>query len=63
MRRRLLNFSYEVMMKNALRHASNMNSHMKAMLEAATGAGVYGMITGQCGDIENEGQILTEVEL
>lgn len=59
----LLNFSYEVMMKNALRHASNMNSHIKAMLEVATGAGVYGMITGQCGDIENEGQILTEVEL
>ena len=44
-------------------HASNMDSHLKAMLEVATGAGVYGMITGQCGDIENEGQILTEAEL
>ncbi|MEG2882804.1 MAG: polyprenyl synthetase family protein, partial [Christensenella sp.] len=59
----LLNFAYEVMLKNALRYASNLTSHTKAMLEVATGAGVYGMITGQCGDIENEGQILTEVEL
>ena len=59
----LLNFAYEVMLKNALRYASNLDSHTKAILEVATGAGVYGMITGQCGDIENEGQILTEVEL
>ena len=59
----LLNFAYEVMLKNALRYASNMDSRIKAMLEVATGAGVYGMITGQCGDLENEGQILTEVEL
>lgn len=59
----LLNLAYEVMLKNALRYASNLDSHAKAILEVATGAGVYGMITGQCGDIENEGQILTEVEL
>ncbi len=59
----LLNLAYEVMLKNALRYASNLDSHTKAILEIATGAGVYGMITGQCGDIENEGQILTEVEL
>lgn len=59
----LLNFAYEVMLKNALRYASNLDSHAKAMLEVANGSGVYGMITGQCGDIENEGQILTEAEL
>ena len=59
----LLNFAYEVMLKNALRYASNLDSHTKAILEVAPGAGVYGMITGQCGDIENEGQILTEVEV
>ncbi len=32
----LLNFAYEVMMKNALRHASNMDSHLKAMLVIAS---------------------------
>ncbi|MEG0252107.1 MAG: polyprenyl synthetase family protein [Christensenellaceae bacterium] len=59
----LLNYAYEVMLKNALKYPSNLNNHTKAILEVATGAGVYGMITGQCGDIENEGQILTEQEI
>ncbi len=59
----LLNFAFEVMIKNALRFSSNMHSHLKAMQEVAAGAGVFGMISGQCADIENEGQILTEKEL
>ncbi len=59
----LLNLGFEVMLQNALRHPGNMQAHMKAMQVVATGAGAQGMVTGQCGDIENEGQILTEREL
>jgi len=40
-----------------------MEAHIKAIQEIAAGAGAQGMISGQCGDIENEGQILTEREL
>ncbi len=59
----LLNYAYEVMLQNALRFADNMTAHTKAMAEIARGAGVGGMLTGQCADIENEGQILTEQEI
>ncbi len=59
----LMNFAYEVMMDNALRHPDNIYAHVKAMREMAYGAGVCGMITGQSADIENEGQMLTETEL
>ncbi len=59
----LLNYAFEVMLKNALDYPRNLNAHVKAMGEVAAGAGVAGMISGQCADIENEGQILTEAEL
>jgi len=59
----LLNLGFEVMLRNALKFPYNLQAHMKAMQVVAAGAGAQGMVTGQCGDIENEGQILTEREL
>lgn len=59
----LLNLGFEVMLQNALKYSDNMEAHIKAMQVIASGAGARGMVSGQCGDIENEGQILTEREL
>ncbi len=59
----LLNYAFEVMLRNALRFPQNLEAHVRAMDEVARGAGVTGMITGQCADIENEGQMLTDKEL
>ncbi len=59
----LLNYAFEIMLQNALNYPHNMAAHVRAMREVATGAGVGGMINGQCADIENEGQILTAAEL
>ena len=55
----LLNYAYEVMLKNARRYENNMKAHLKAMSEIATSAGIFGMITGQCSDLENEGKELS----
>jgi geranylgeranyl diphosphate synthase type II len=59
----LLNLGFEVMLRNTMAYPENLQAHIKAMQVVAAGAGAHGMITGQCGDIENEGQILTEKEL
>lgn len=59
----LLNYAFEVMLANAEKYPSNTLNHIKAMQVVAKGSGVYGMVNGQCCDIENEGQILTEKEL
>jgi geranylgeranyl diphosphate synthase type II len=59
----LLNYAFEVMLKNAARYPGNIEAHVRALGEVAAGAGVGGMITGQCADIENEGQMLTEKDL
>jgi geranylgeranyl diphosphate synthase, type II len=59
----LLNFGFEVMIANAQRYPANLAAHLRAMQAVAQGAGALGMVTGQCGDLENEGQILTEREL
>lgn len=59
----LLNLGFEVMIANALKYPSNMAAHVRAMQAVGQGAGALGMVTGQCGDLENEGQILTEREL
>lgn len=57
----LLNYAFEVMLQNALQHTANLEAHVRAVSEVARGAGVTGMITGQFGDIENEGKEL-EIE-
>ncbi len=59
----LLNYAYELMIANAMRFQENIKGHLLAINEVAKGAGVTGMISGQCSDIENEGQILTELEI
>ncbi len=59
----LLNLGFEVMTANALKYPSNLAAHLRAMQAIGQGAGAMGMVTGQCGDLENEGQILTEREL
>lgn len=59
----LLNLGFEVMLANALKYPQNLTAHTRAMQAVAQGAGAMGMVTGQCGDLENEGQILTEKEL
>lgn len=55
----LLNYAYEVMLKNARKYPDNVDAHLNAMLEVATSAGIYGMISGQAGDLENEGKKLS----
>lgn len=59
----LLNLGFEVMIANALKYPGNLPAHVRAMQTVAEGAGALGMVTGQSGDLENEGQILTEREL
>lgn len=59
----LLSEAFAVMIRNALRHAGRSALHLAAMQTVADGSGTGGMLTGQCADIENEGQILTESEL
>lgn len=59
----LLSYAYEVMLKNALLYPSRALIHVRAMDAIAKGSGTCGMLTGQCADIENEGQVLTEHEL
>lgn len=55
----LLNYAFEAMLANALRHPQNCQAHLQAIREVAQGAGVYGMLTGQCADIGNEGKVLS----
>lgn len=59
----LLNFAFETMMHNAQRFPGNIKAHVDAMTEVARSAGAFGMIAGQCADIENEGKELTEQDL
>ena len=59
----LLNFAFEIMVKNAIKFQDNLHAHLEAMNIIVKNSGVYGMISGQCSDIEHEGQIITEKEL
>ncbi len=52
----LLNMAYEVMLKNAQRHPDALMHHVRAMSEIARGAGVTGMVAGQCADLYFEGR-------
>lgn len=59
----LLNMAYEVMLANAQRHAANAEKHVRAMAEIARGAGVTGMVAGQCADLYAEGKTEYGAEL
>ncbi|MEA4853600.1 MAG: farnesyl diphosphate synthase [Christensenella sp.] len=59
----LLNYAYEVMLQNAMRYPENLQAHLQAMDAVAKSAGIFGMVTGQCCDIENEGKTLSAEEV
>lgn len=52
----LLNFAYETMLNNASRHPRHALAHIAAISEIARGAGVTGMVAGQCADLYAEGR-------
>ncbi len=52
----LLNMAYEVMLGNAQKHTGALSKHLKAISEVARGAGVTGMVAGQCADLYFEGR-------
>lgn len=52
----LLNYAYEVMLNNALRHPENAAAHLEAIAIMARAAGVEGMIAGQVQDVFLEGK-------
>ena len=59
----LLNFAFETMLKNAARYPENAVNHIKAMSEIACGAGVTGMVAGQCADLYAEGRGSMDADL
>ncbi len=52
----LLNMAYEVMLENAQKYTGALSKHLKAISEVARGAGVTGMVAGQCADLYFEGR-------
>lgn len=52
----LLNYAFEIMLNNSLHYQHHIVNHIKAIFEIAKGAGVHGMIAGQCLDLSNEGK-------
>jgi len=52
----LLNMAYEVMLGKMLENPSKMSLFAKAASEIAAGAGVTGMVAGQCADLYAEGR-------
>lgn len=59
----LLNYAYEVMLQNALRHPKNAAAHLQAMNIMARAAGVAGMIAGQVQDVFLEGKEISFEQL
>ena len=59
----LLNYAFEVMLDNAMRHPANLAAHVRAMGIVAKAAGPSGMIAGQVQDMAEEGRSLSLEEL
>ena len=59
----LLNYAYEVMLQNAMRHRDNIEAHMSAISIVAHAAGVDGMIAGQVVDVESEGRVINKTKV
>ena len=59
----LLNYAYEVMLNNALRHPENAAAHLEAIAIMARAAGVGGMIAGQVQDVSLEGKEISFEQL
>ncbi len=54
----LLNYAYEVMLK-AFSMTENTGTVIRAVQTIASKTGIYGMLGGQCTDVENDGRPLT----
>ena len=50
----LLSLAFEVMLENGLRHPENAQRHLRAIGAIAEGAGVRGMVGGQCLDLAHD---------
>jgi geranylgeranyl diphosphate synthase type II len=59
----LLSCAFDTLLGNAARYPENMQAHIAAACRVSRGAGIGGMVAGQCLDIEAEGRILEETEL
>ncbi|MBR3295293.1 MAG: polyprenyl synthetase family protein [Clostridia bacterium] len=59
----LLNYAYEIMLKNALKYKDNLERHVRAIKEVANRAGVEGMIGGQVQDVYLAGKIYKEKDV
>lgn len=59
----LLNYAYEVMLDNALRHPQNAAAHLEAINIMARAAGITGMIAGQVQDVFLEGKEISFEQL
>lgn len=55
----LLNFAYELMLKETMKAGNRQGAYLAAMAEIAEAAGVHGMIAGQVVDLESEGTPVT----
>lgn len=55
----LLNYSFEIMLDNALKH-KDAYSHIRSIKEIANSAGINGMIGGQIVDLESENKAINE---
>lgn len=58
----LLNYAYEVMLKESL-NKDNPQKYLMAINEIAKSSGIYGMIGGQVVDIESEGKSIDKEKL
>lgn len=59
----LLSYAFEYMLKEAQKYKSNLYNHIQSIYEISKGAGINGMVAGQCHDIENENKEIDQKEL
>ncbi|MFZ5975852.1 MAG: polyprenyl synthetase family protein [Bacillota bacterium] len=58
----LLSYAFEIMLQNALSYPNKLACHVRAINQVASGAGVFGMVGGQCMDLYCEGSEEATVE-
>ncbi len=59
----LLNYAFEIMLKNTLKEKKYYKNYIKAIYDIASAAGINGMISGQVFDILNENKIISKKDL
>lgn len=50
----LYSYAFEIMLKNAKKYPQNLGGHLNSITQLASGAGVNGMVGGQCMDLSCE---------